>query len=377
MGKRKTLDQFKEELYQINNKIDVIGDYKGTHTKILCFCKECNQKFQAYPSDLLQEHGCKNCSIKSRSEKRRYTHERFVDKLSQINSTITIIGQYVSSQTKIECRCNICNHIWSAKPNNLMNGSGCPNCYNNHKGDSLRWNTEQFIQQLADKNTNVLLISEYVDYNTKVTVQCKTCNNIFETTPHHLLNGHGCKKCASKRVGDVLRKDNVNFILELREINPNIRVLSKYINSKANVKCQCIVCGNEWHATPNNLLKGTGCIMCNRKQSKGEQKVQSILDNWQIEYVSQYTYDGLLGVNNRKLSYDFYIPSFNTLIEVQGQQHNNPVEIFGGEEQFIIQQEHDRRKREFAKNHNLKLLEVWYYDFDKIEEILNRELEVV
>lgn len=38
--------------------------------------------------------------------------------------------------------------------------------------------------------------------------------------------------------------------------------------------------------------------------------------------------------------------------------------------------EHDKRKREYAKSHGYKLLEIWYYDYNNIEEILNRELEV-
>ena len=68
---------------------------------------------------------------------------------------------------------------------------------------------------------------------------------------------------------------------------------------------------------------------------------------------------------------------YNLLIEAQGQQHENPIEIFGGEKQFKIQQEHDKRKREYAEKNGYKLLEIWYYDYDRIEEILNRELEVV
>ena len=65
------------------------------------------------------------------------------------------------------------------------------------------------------------------------------------------------------------------------------------------------------------------------------------------------------------------------LIECQGKQHAQPIEYFGGEKQFKIQQEHDKRKREYAEKNGYKLLEIWYYDFDNIEEILNRELEVV
>ena len=59
---------------------------------------------------------------------------------------------------------------------------------------------------------------------------------------------------------------------------------------------------------------------------------------------------------------------------MEGGQHEKPIDLFGGEEQFKIQQEHDKRKKEYAKLHNIKLLEIWYYDFDNITEILNKEL---
>jgi len=40
-----------------------------------------------------------------------------------------------------------------------------------------------------------------------------------------------------------------------------------------------------------------------------------------------------------------------------------------------IQQEHDRRKREYALYNNINLLEIWYWDFNRIEEILQTELQ--
>ena len=39
----------------------------------------------------------------------------------------------------------------------------------------------------------------------------------------------------------------------------------------------------------------------------------------------------------------------------------------------IEQQIHDDIKRSYAKNHNIKLLEIWYWDFDDIENILQKE----
>lgn len=34
-------------------------------------------------------------------------------------------------------------------------------------------------------------------------------------------------------------------------------------------------------------------------------------------------------------------------------------------------------KRQYAKDHNIKLLEIWYWDFDNIENILEKELRPV
>ena len=71
---------------------------------------------------------------------------------------------------------------------------------------------------------------------------------------------------------------------------------------------------------------------------------------------------------------DFYIIEYNLLIEFQGIQHERQTEYFGGEKQFEVQQEHDKRKRQYAKNHNINLLEIWYYDINNIEEILDNYL---
>jgi hypothetical protein len=46
------------------------------------------------------------------------------------------------------------------------------------------------------------------------------------------------------------------------------------------------------------------------------------------------------------------------------------------DEEFEYQQEHDKRKREYAEKHNIKLLEIWYWDFDNIETILKKELNI-
>ena len=69
------------------------------------------------------------------------------------------------------------------------------------------------------------------------------------------------------------------------------------------------------------------------------------------------------------LFYDIIV--YNLLIEFQGIQHERQTEYFGGEKQFEVQKEHDRRKRQYAKKHNINLLEIWHYDIGNIEKILD------
>lgn len=76
--------------------------------------------------------------------------------------------------------------------------------------------------------------------------------------------------------------------------------------------------------------------------------------------------------------YDFYIPSFNLLIEYQGEQHYQHIKfdktIEYGKRRLKNQQMNDSIKREYAKKHNIELLEIHYWDFDNIEQILESRL---
>ena len=47
-----------------------------------------------------------------------------------------------------------------------------------------------------------------------------------------------------------------------------------------------------------------------------------------------------------------------------------------GKYDFKRQQEHDRRKFNYALEHNYIPMEIWYWDYDNIEEILIRELDL-
>ena len=92
-------------------------------------------------------------------------------------------------------------------------------------------------------------------------------------------------------------------------------------------------------------------------------------------YIPQKEFKGLIGLGNGLLSYDFHIPKLNLLIEYHGMQHEKYIKGFHkSKKDFEKQLEHDNRKCIYAESQNINLLIIWYWDFDRIEDILERKV---
>lgn len=101
--------------------------------------------------------------------------------------------------------------------------------------------------------------------------------------------------------------------------------------------------------------------------------IAKYLDNKNIKYERQYKFDDCRSKD--KLPFDFYIPSKNIVIEYDGKQHYEIVDYFGGFDDFVGTKIRDTIKTIYCKENNIKLIRIPYWDFDKIEEILEKELE--
>ncbi|MBK8631748.1 MAG: hypothetical protein IPN84_16630 [Sphingomonadales bacterium] len=60
-------------------------------------------------------------------------------------------------------------------------------------------------------------------------------------------------------------------------------------------------------------------------------------------------------------SIDIYLPELGVAIEYQGQQHYEPIALFGGQEGFDLTCARDKKKRALLERHGVRLLE-WRYD---------------
>ena len=302
---------------------------------------------------------------------RKKTHEEFVLEMKKVNPNIEIIGKYKTTNDKIECKCSIHNYFWESYPYDLLRGRGCIKCGREKTIASRKVSKEQYLEKMHSVNPNIDIIDDFVNMSTKIHVICNICNHKWHVAPSSLFK-FGCPKCAGNAV-----KTTDEFEQELHTYASNFELLSPYIRATKKVHVRCNDCGNDDWITPNKLKSGQQCKFCH--ETIGEKNIRKYLETNNINFDSQKSFDGLVGVGNKPLTYDFYLPDENILIEFQGEQHEHPV-TFGGRSKYEAvsdyekQQEHDNRKRDYALSHSINLLEIWYYDIDNIEQILNDKL---
>lgn len=240
----------------------------------------------------------------------------------------------------------------------------CPECNQKRK-----LTTSEFESRIKNKFEHITLLSEYTNAFGTIKYKCDRCGYEHEAEAHSLLKRQDpCLNCTNR-----LPTDPVQLKDEL-ESYANIEILSDFIRLSDTVDCQCKICNKKWKTKVAYIKSGYGvCPFCNTN-SKGERAITKYLLERCIDFEPQKTFKQLISEKGRNLSYDFYLPNYNLLIEYQGEQHYEPVELFGGEDMLVKQQERDKIKRQYAKNNKYYLLEIPYWSFQDVDTILDDTL---
>lgn len=135
--------------------------------------------------------------------------------------------------------------------------------------------------------------------------------------------------------------------------------------NQAIFKCRCD-CGNDNFIVTGNSLRSGLTLSCGcLTRSMGEENIENILKENNIHFKPECIFLDLRSNRDGYLRYDFAILDSNNcptrLIEFDGEQHFEPVDIFGGEEKFKIQQENDVLKNQYALSHNIPLVRIPYF----------------
>jgi very-short-patch-repair endonuclease len=184
----------------------------------------------------------------------------------------------------------------------------------------------------------------------------------------------------------------VNARNKLYEIakNRNNKILSGYTGDEGIITVK-FDCNHTEHTLSANAYKqGSGCPLC---RNKGETSLYNLLIDIFGEVEHQKKYDDLKDKIN--LRYDFYIPKYNLLVEIDGDHHRmevpyktrnmNDFERSMAEVDAAIRlddrKHKDKLKDEYAAKNNIPLLRIEYnngkIELDRWKQLILDKIEII
>lgn len=175
-----------------NGKYDYsLVEYKDTHHKVDIICPIHGVFSQRPYAHMSRGLGCNQCGIVNRT----VTTVEFVERANCIHNNRYDYSQtvYTHNKQRVAIVCTI-HGVFNQKPNDHLNGSGCPLC-NNKQSDVV-----EFIKKakLIHGDRYDYSCVNYVNNKTAVTIIC-SIHGPFQQVPDSHINRYcGCRKCGNK-----------------------------------------------------------------------------------------------------------------------------------------------------------------------------------
>ena len=245
---KKSHSEFVDELRGVNGNIQVIDIYQNNRTKLLCKCNRCGYEFRKTPCDLLRGQGCPKCYHRSTSFVEQCIYILMCDIFGSENvlsrDTKTIgkeLDIYVPKQ-KIAIEYG----SWFWHNNKIDNDFEKLKLCNNKDINIIIIYDSYDAEPILNSHFITIINNISKDYNAVI----KLLNDILQyfsiVYEVNTCNFASIKKRAYENSS---RKNTDDFCLEIKDIHPNIVVLSDYETAK--LFCEIAEC-----------LAAFGCACC-------------------------------------------------------------------------------------------------------------------
>jgi len=282
-NKRLTKDEFEIKANEVHgNKYNYeYVEYINGQTKVKIECPT-HGIFEQTPGSHLGGCGCPKCQKVEAANKQRLTKDEFEIKANEVhgNKYNYEYVEYINSRTKVKIECPT-HGIFEQKPSSHLMGHGCPKC-----GNIVKMTADEFLKkgiQIHSSANYIYDYVDYVDYHTKVKIECPT-HGIFEIRPNNFLRGQGCHKCALERNANRRKLTKEEF-----ETRANVVHDNKYDYSETqlngvdkNARIRCPYHGYFWQR-PYSHLCGCGCPKCSGTGIRNSHKF-NLLEEFESEY---------------------------------------------------------------------------------------------
>lgn len=344
-----------------------------------------------------------------------------------------VISENINKKTKYQCRdkdgykYNLTYESVSDKRTCLFEKFGKNNIF-----------TLENLQHFIDLNGGAckIISNEYVGMDKKIVIMCE-CGNTYEIRPYHLVEHKKfiCNPCSIpirtqknikteteqiiNKLGYTLISGNLRHDIEVEDFEGYRYATTLYnLQNKRNnygrfikhnkytvynmcrhielnnipvemvdkserkieirkdyVEFICQECGASYFALWGEVAYGNRhrCYNCTKRKSNLEYLVEKYLIELNIEYEPQYRFDDCRNIN--PLPFDFYLPKYNTTIEVNGSQHYYENEMF--EQSLSERKRLDKIKHDYCINNNINYIEIPFWKIYNCSKESNTYKEII
>lgn len=286
---------------------------------------------------------------------------------NRAESKIDLSGK---ARTRWNCDCD-CGNDNIIVLGDYLKRSKCPSCGCEAHKNRVEKNRSNNIGEKYGRLTIVDIIWD--EKPAKAICKCD-CGNDFIGLKSGIVTGHtrSCGCLQPEKTSEANTKDWTGHIAE-----SGVKFIKQhYMNNKGQWlwECECPLCGNVFYELPAKVNNGHTTSCGCRIQSFGENYVGSLLEKLQIKFLPQYSFRDCR--YKYILHFDFAIFDDNKLlglIEYDGRQHFESIDLFGGQEEFEKTKIRDQIKNTYCNINSIPLLRIPYTM--SIKEIENKLYE--
>ena len=284
MSRKLTEEEFKEKAREVHGDWYDYShvEYGNNKTKVTIVCPE-HGPFPQKPSKHLHGQGCSVCRGK------KLTKDEFEKRAKQIHGDKYNYDYvaYKDNRTKVTIVCSE-HGPFPQKPDNHLNGEGCPDCGGNKKLTKDEF--EKRAKQVHGDKYDYKKV-DYVNKKTDVTIICPI-HGEFEQTPDEHLRGLNCPYCLGRK-----RFNIDEFKEKARQVHGDKYDYNQvdYVNRATKVSIVCPEHG-PFSQTPSKHLSGQGCPDCKGGKPLTTKKFKEKARNIHGDY---YDYRKVKYINNQ------------------------------------------------------------------------------
>ena len=431
MSEKKTTEQFIEGAKRVHgDRYDYSKTvYDGAYKKVIITCPV-HGDFEQAATVHLSGCGCPKCSTTSSHDASRLPFEEFLRRAREAHGNKYDYSkvEYKNNHTRVVIVCPRHGEFKQA-PSKHWGGRGCPKCPKQMSEKTRSDREAAFLRAAKKLYGDKYDFSRVVYKGAKVPVEV-VCpkHGPFLKEPGHLLAGKACKACekekrVSKEAANAARESFVEGKKavdererehkerveknaqerrgrrEAKEAVPRKKYVLKGLPKEAflkgvaarhgdkydlsNVKYEnlddvlTLKCPKhgEFNIKARDLFMGSGCPSCRQGLTKGEKAIADALDALGVGYEREKSFGDLR--ERSKLRFDFYVPSYDLVIEYHGVQHYEEAPwLTNGDPKKALKwrQYLDAKKKAYCRDKGMGYLEIPYWEFGSISTTIAKEL---